>query len=69
MAKKKSVEEQISKMDMQISAWENKISTMKEERKQLVKQKMENDMKQLYHTIQHKGLNLAQVFDVLDKIK
>lgn len=69
MAKKKSIQEQIDKMDMQINAWENKISTMKEERKQLQKQKIENDMKNLYDVIKNKGLNISQVFDALDKMK
>ncbi len=69
MAKKKTIKEQIEKMDIQINAWENKIATMKEERKELVKQQRESDLKNLYQTIQHKGLDISQVFDIINNIK
>lgn len=69
MAKRKSIQEQIEKMDMQINAWESKVNTMKQERKQLIKQQRESDLKNLYDVIQHKGINISQVFDIINNIK
>lgn len=69
MSKRKSIQQQIDKINMQINAWEEKISTMKEERKHLIKQQRDADLKHLYQVIEHKGLHLSQVFDIINDIK
>lgn len=59
-------EEELQKIDMQITRWQNTIKELQEKKRELLEQKQQQEMKQIYVYMQENNLSSA---DLLARIQ
>lgn len=54
-------EDEIQKIDMQITKWKNTIKELEEEKERLLREKRETEVGALYEAIQESGLSVSEL--------
>lgn len=67
--KRKTPDEQLQSIDQEISMCNTKLTTLKQEREEIIKAKRENEIMQLYNLMQVSGKTVEQVTALLQESK
>lgn len=60
-------EEEIQRLDMQIVKWKNTIKELEEEKRKLLSEKQELELRTLYEAIQTSGISVQEAISLIDR--